>query len=431
MLSTRKYFFLFGTVYLLSATMIQAQSLRQAVELALQNNNQIKAQQEAVIQTKLQAKAAFREILPGLDFEASYNHVTDVPEIHMPTPLGIQTIRLGTFDKYEAGLSLKYVAFSGFAQQNHVHLKELQKDLSTVQLKSSQKEIAYHTINAYRRVQSLLLTVDIYKAAEKRIELKLKDVRTLVKQGMALALDTLSLRLSLLDAQQNRLNIESQLQLARQQLDNLSGNHIAVQIEKEETMGEQNANWNPDQNLHLQGIDKQIQVAQVSAGLAKSAYYPHLVLFASYKYGRPGLDMISNDWMTYGVWGAGLSWNLFSWKKDNLTIQVARARARELTFRKQSTEEQLKLGFDQAQSAYRFLKQRWILQKQAVELARTKMQTIQSRYNQGMASATDFNTANLELTQAELKEVQQRIQLSLKRNELEYKSDKPISEWSM
>ncbi len=423
--------FLFGIVCFLSGTVLRAQSVRLAVEQALQNNNQLKAEQEAVVQARLKAKAAFRETLPGLDFEASYNHVTDVPELRMPTPMGVQTIRLGTFDKYEAGLSVNYVLFSGFAQQNNIRLKELQKDLSAVRLKSSQKEIAFQTIRAYRQVQMLLLTVDIYKAAEKRVGLKLNDVRTLVKQGMALAVDTLSLRLSLLDAQQNRLNMESRLELAQQQLDNLTGTHIVVQREETSPHKTPEAIWTPEQNLRLQALNKQIRLAQATAGLAESPLYPHVALYAAYKYGKPGLDMISNEWMAYGVWGAGLSWNLFNWQKDALTSQAAQAKARELAFRKQVAKEQLKLGFDQAESAYRFLQHRWQLQRQAVELAKAKMQTIQSRYKRGMASATDFNMANLELTQAELKEAQQRIQLALKCNELEYKSDQPISEWSM
>ncbi len=430
MLTIKRALYLAAMLCFFSGSALWAQSARQAVEQALRNNNQIKAQQEALTQARLKAKAAFRSTLPGLDFEASYNHVTDVPEIQMPSPLGAQTIRLGAYDTYEAGVSVKYVAFSGFAQQNTVRLKELQKEASAVQLKSAQNEVAFNTLRAYRRVQTLSLAVSIYKAAEKRAALKLNDLRVLVKQGMALAVDTLSLRLALLDVQQNRLNTESQLELAQQELDNLTGSHITVQTEQA-ALDEPDAGWTPKHNLRLQALNKQIRMAQVSSALAKSAFYPRLAVFAAYKYGKPGLDMISNEWMTYGVWGAGLSWNLFGWQKDELSSQAALAKAKELNFRRQEAQKQLKLSFDQTRSAYRFLARRWQLQKQAVALAKTKMQTIQSRYNQGMASATDFNMANLELTQAELKEAQQRIQLALKRNELEFKSDKPISEWSM
>jgi len=418
-------------LFIFSVVLLQAQNLEQAVNLALKNNAQLKAQHENVVRAKTEAKAAFRGTLPEVNFAASYSHVTDVPEITMASPLGSQTIRLGTFDKYESGLTMNYVAFSGFAQQSSIRMKEIQKDLALVQLGSGEKDIVFKTIQAYRQVQSLQLTVQIYNAAQKRVALKLQDVRSLVKQGMALSLDTLSLNLALLDVQQNILSVQSKLDLAKQLLNNLTGSKISVIRSSAEFIPDVISLWDASLDSRLQALDKQIQLTKTSSDLLKSAFYPNLVLFASYKYGKPGLDMISNDWMTYGVWGAGLSWNIFSWQKDDLKLQAARANTRRLIYQKQSVEDQLKLGFDQTKSAFIYLTRGWQVQQKAVKLANLKMETVQSRYSQGMASATDFNLANLELTQAELKEAQQRIQILLKINELDFKSGKSISEWSL
>jgi outer membrane protein TolC len=69
--------------------------------------------------------------------------------------------------------------------------------------------------------------------------------------------------------------------------------------------------------------------------------------------------------------------------------------------------------------------------KRALRLARRKMNIIKSQYEQGMSSATDFNTANLDLTEARLNVQRWRLRLALKLNELEFISGKPISAWSI
>jgi hypothetical protein len=57
------------------------------------------------------------------------------------------------------------------------------------------------------------------------------------------------------------------------------------------------------------------------------------------------------------------------------------------------------------------------------------MKIIESQFQQGMVSVTDFNDTNLELTEAELNHKQHLIRMALKVNEIDYISAKPISEW--
>ena len=66
----------------------------------------------------------------------------------------------------------------------------------------------------------------------------------------------------------------------------------------------------------------------------------------------------------------------------------------------------------------------------ARNLAKRKMEIIQSRYNEGMSSATEFNDANLELTDAEINLQRQSILMALKISEIDYLSGKSINQWS-
>ena len=59
------------------------------------------------------------------------------------------------------------------------------------------------------------------------------------------------------------------------------------------------------------------------------------------------------------------------------------------------------------------------------------MKIVKLQYEQGVATVTDFNFANLDLTEVQLERSGLLLQIALKFNEIEYKSGKPISEWSL
>jgi hypothetical protein len=59
------------------------------------------------------------------------------------------------------------------------------------------------------------------------------------------------------------------------------------------------------------------------------------------------------------------------------------------------------------------------------------MDILETRYNEGNATFTDFNDANLALVQAELSYQKQIIETALKITEIDYYSGQPINEWRL
>jgi len=67
----------------------------------------------------------------------------------------------------------------------------------------------------------------------------------------------------------------------------------------------------------------------------------------------------------------------------------------------------------------------------SLELARTRMGIVKAQYEQGMASSTDFNDANLGLTQAELQYRSQLVSLLLEATRIQAASGQPVDDWSL
>ncbi len=416
-------------IFLISLSSVEAQSLETVLQTALKNNLQVKAAAQELLAGRLESKAAFRETLPTLSIDASYNHVTDVPEIGLPFGLG--SIKMGTYDRFESGISANYVLFSGFALQNKTNIKKQTAQMQQVGLTKAKKQTAFQVIASYRAVQSIMLQKDILRAAAQRLNLQLERARSLVDNGMILALDTLSLHIAILDYEKKTIEVSGNLKTSEQQLQNLVGEAVKVSAELPSAFMKKPPDWKSQEISDLKRMQIRRKIAESVSALAGSAFYPKIALQAAYRYGKPGLDAISNEWMQYGVWGVGLSWNIFHGRSDALKKEAALAQEKRIGYLQQATADHLKLEYDKSLNEYQFLIKQLNVSERSVKLAQEKMKIVKLQYEQGVATVTDFNFANLDLTEVQLERSGLLLQIALKFNEIEYKSGKPISEWSL
>ncbi|HES58851.1 MAG TPA: hypothetical protein ENO18_00340, partial [Caldithrix sp.] len=235
---------------------------------------------------------------------------------------------------------------------------------------------------------------------------------------------------SRLNNDQKTIAAQANLETAKQELTSLVGQEIIPNKEIGVNEGDIISLFNSEMNNDLQMLNTRKSIMQTSQAVTKSGYYPKIGLFAGVKYAKPGVNFIENDWMTYGVWGVNLNWNLFKWGADYLKSQSQKAAIKAIEFQYQNLINQLKTKYDAAIREYKALQKQTKVAMTARNLAKRKMEIIQSRYNEGMSSVTEFNDANLELTDAEINMQRQSILLAIKRGEIDYLSGKPINEWS-
>lgn len=416
----------------LSVIILQAQSLNEAIQLALNNNNIIKAAQDESAAAQREWNAQKKDALPYISFDASYRHVTDVASINFPaTPISpARTISLGVYDTYESSLNIKYVLFSGFAETEAQKIKEFEYKISKTDQLQTEKDIAYNTIEAYRNAQFFKLNIKTLNEALKRNDIQSGRVKSLLNNGMALALDTLSLSLARTGIKQQLIRSESILDNWLQLLKTLSGADIKL-TEPVKNPRPLYADMSIEEQNSFQSIQFRQEMLGALESVKKSEFYPKVYIGASVKYGKPGVDFIQNDWMAYGVWNVGLSWDLWSWGADKARVDAVKLQRSALKFHEQALKDQLDLQYKKAERDYTSLTEQYLVAQKAVRVAREKMRIIEINAEKGQLSVSDFNDANLELSQAELNEQQSLIMLNLKANEIDYLSGQPISNWSI
>ncbi|MBN2424915.1 MAG: TolC family protein [Calditrichaceae bacterium] len=429
---------IYVTVLFVSVLVIglSGQSLRETVNLALENNPAINAQKESVKSAEYAAGSVYSGSLPSLSFDASYRYQSEVPELNLseriqtPLPITIPATRIGANHNYEMGLTAQYALFTGFAEKSAITISRQKQYLNENNLSKTQKDIAYNTIMVYRSIQNLKLSLETVQKARERAILQLNRIKSLTRQGMALAVDTLSLALSKMSYEHEILRLKAELEKAEQRLETLAGQYINVELMEAGNIQGQPAVYNPGGLEDIKALDIQEKIIRETRNIRYSGYYPRIGVFAGYKYGKPGVDIVNNEWVGWGVIGASLSWNIFKWGADKKAVKEQEAELNRLTFRKQFMEDQAYLNYENAARDYEMMREQLSVIEASVRLAELKMKIIDTRYQEGMETVTVFNDTNLELTMKELEQKRHLIMMLIKVNELDYLSGKPLSEWS-
>jgi len=409
------------------------QNLSESVSLAMKHNNSIKAARETVVAAAQRASSVYRSTLPALDFGASYTHVTDVARITIPGTAGNpgREIQAGVFDSYETGLNLNYAVFTGYANQSRIQIEKMRHQISENSLSKTQKEIAYAVIAAYRQIQILDFDIKSTQSAQKRAEIQKHKLNSLFHNGMILPLDTLSITLSVLNYKQKLISFTAHRENMLDYLAILAGQKIAVSGLNDNDYEMIVPSLNLDEVEDFNALQLNANMISYKQKLVRSAFFPKVRLQAALKYAKPGVDMFANEWMTYGVVGLGLQWNIFSWNSDRMTLRAEKANYQKNTYLMRAARDRLETEFRKTGRELKTFEERADVLKEVWHVAEQKMKTLQSQSENGVVSISDFKEANQELTEAEMLYRQQLVRIAFKQNELEYKSGKAIKDWRL
>ncbi len=426
----------FKTVFLvfILPLLIRAQALPDVIAKVLTADHRIKAASENVFAQKAAYKSTFAGTLPRLQFDASYRYVSEVAEINfsrlnLPGPL--PSFQLGTHNTYDSGISMDYVLFSGFAQQSALELADGQLQLAQNSLEQQQEKSAFQTIRLYRNAQRLMLEKKTLTNARARAGLQLKRLRSLLQNGFARPVDTLTVRLAVLRIDQKSIALETARKNVLEQLRNLVGEDVRPLPFKDTPAALPLKDIAIEQHPYMRALQVQDALLGSKKQLARSAYYPRIAVQGAYKYGKPGVDPIQDKWMTYGVAGIGISWNLWHWGADKQKIAVADHQQQALRNRESALRKDLNTRYKNAYREWQSMNDELRVIEAANRLAKLKWQIVSKQFAEGAATADDLNDANLALSDSEIDVQRKKIEMSIKRSELDYLSGLPVKAWSL
>ncbi len=245
--------------------------------------------------------------LPQLALNAQATYQSDV--VHFP--LSIPGIDIPSIDKdqYKAVVDVSQTIWDGGNIRAQRKITQAGKDVDRQTI-----EVQLYTIR--ERVNQLyfgILTVDeqlnqLYLLRED-LQSSLKMVRALQANGVGTQSDVDAVQVELLSTGQRETELQSfrkaYLQMLAAMIDEKIDNNTSLEKPSEQIISPQGKINRPELNLY----DSQRSLFDTQKSMVSAKNMPKFSFFLQGGYGKPGLNMLSNQFEVFGMGGIRMSWN--------------------------------------------------------------------------------------------------------------------------
>jgi outer membrane protein TolC len=359
--------------------------------------------------TSLKMENIQTNYLPQVMLNGQATYQSDVTKVDISMP-GISIPSVSN-DQYKAYAELKQSIWDGGITAASAKMEEavLQSTLSQVEVElyklNEQVSQAFFTALAMDKQKEVL-------AAQKKVLLeKLKAVQSGVENQMLEKTSVLVLEAEILNLEQNELQLEAGKKTAIQMLSILTG----ITIDKSTELKYNTTQINAQSQLsrpELELFEAQKTTLEKQNDLLTKSRNPKIFGFGQAGYGRPGLNMLNENFDAYYVVGLGVSWNAFDWKKTSRQKQVLRLQSEMISKQEETFNQNISLLLAQQNEQIGKLEELLKTDSRMVTLRTEIAQSSASKLENETITTTDYIQDVQAETIAKLNAELHRIQLN-------------------
>jgi len=339
------------------------------------------------------------DLLPQVSLNGKATLQNEV--INLPITIPGVSIPSVSKDQYRLSLDVNQAIYRGglVKYQNELEkynlaISDMLIDKELYSIKAQTKTVFFHIILLDKQNQ-------IVQSYREILEQKHQEAQVLVDEGVALASVLDVLKLELLNTQQELLNIESVRNSLILNLNELT--QLKLDEKTQLLLPEINTLPMAKQDrfeYHL--LSLQQQQLETSKGIMDVKTKPMLFAFATAGVGRPGFNMLSNDFDDFYMIGLNLKWDLWDWNKNKNSKKMVDINKELIETQKQSFELNIQMVLNQLMSEIEKQKSLVVNDPKIIELYENMVKTSEAQFNNGTLSSTDYVVELQKLNQAKL-----------------------------
>lgn len=394
-------------------------TIEELFSLVESGNNSLRQQRSAIEIASHEAEAARSQRLPDIDASLSltYNGNVLMLDRNFSNAHGLSQPHFGN----SFSLQVEQVVYSGGAITSGIRLAELRKSQAETSMDATRANQRYIALGEYLDIFTIGKSITVYESNIALTQRLIEDIKAKQEQGMALRNDVTRYELQLESLNLGLRALRDRLSILNHRLCNTLGlENVEIVPDAsviEHTVDEcseadwQNRALTMSPSLRLSELS--IKSAQEQLQMAKSDMRPKIALFAidnfngPFTYDIPPIDKNFNIWCV----GIGLKYSLSSLFKNNKNVRRAEAAiigSRDsYSVEKESVNNNVQQAYTLYQQAFVNLRTR----QKSVELATQNYDIVNQRYLNQLALITDMIDASNTKLDAELQEVQARINI--------------------
>lgn len=294
--------------------------IEEARRLAVQSWPLIRQQSLNQEATQLQIENLDKNYLPQLAANGRASYQSDVTKV----PLEFPGMAIPSPDKdmYDFYLSLDQLIWDGGVTRQQKLLQQIDLDIAKQQIDVELYKVKEQVNGLYFKILLLQQSRQVLIINQQAVAERLTEIASGVAHGMVLPTNADVLQAQILQLDQNITEMDADLAANYNMLGELLQiplNHNTVLLLPDPSVYTLSfQNQRPEYLL----MGTQQNKLQQSRQLTSSAYMPKISATGRAGYGKPGLNMLSDEFDTYYLLGVGLRWDIINWNKKNNQLQL-------------------------------------------------------------------------------------------------------------
>ncbi|MCB0807149.1 MAG: TolC family protein, partial [Bacteroidales bacterium] len=281
------------------------------------------SQQEQLLQSAndLTIEKLNKTYLPkmAVNGQASYqSDVTKVPIQEIPA-FSIEPL---SKDWYKLTLDVNQIIYDGSQTKNQKQVEDIGMKIDKQNL-----QVEYH--NLKERINLIYFAILLQRSNKEILQLhldnlnaKIKEVKSGVENGVLLATNENVLKAEILKIEQSVSEVEANLEASIRIMEKFTGMTISNDAEFIVPEIEVNTGTPENNRPEMTLFSLQQEKLEASKKLTGSRTLPRLSAFGQAGYGRPGFDMLKNEFTDFYIVGAKLSWNFWDWNQTKKEKEI-------------------------------------------------------------------------------------------------------------
>ncbi len=395
-------------------------SIDQLFDRVEQNSKSLRTQKAGVDAAALGVEAARSQRLPDLKTQLSVSYLGNV----LMTDRDFSNVHGMTSPHFGNSFSVdaQQVVYAGGAVNAGIRLAELGKQQAETGVKLTRQQARFMALGQYLDLYKVDNRMKVYEQNISLTRQLIADIREKQQQGMALKNDITRYELQLEQLNLGLTQLRNTRSILNYQLCNTLGMQASDVITPDTTLTDKQyaqegeAYWHQRSTLSSPALEQSallVDMAKEKERLAHSELMPKVAVVANNTFNGPitfelpPIDKNLNIWYV----GVGVSYNIGALYKSNKRIKQAAAETRQLQAAQALQIEQTDNEVQQAYTQYLQTYVELETQRKSVELAAQNYSVMNARYMSQLALVTDMvDASNLKLN-AELQEVDARINI--------------------
>ena len=419
--------------------------LKDLIQKALQRNHKLKITDYKITQTVIDRQKVYKTFLPSLSLNAGYtrlnNDIILDPKLQLllkgserllikeqlglpfnsqlsPTVPTSDIKPIQDKNILKSSADMQWVIFSGLEAHYGIkatkHKEQALRYAREIEAKKSIKEV----MQTYDQLALVMASEKVLNSIEKQLNLKEKQVRSAVKNGLAIQIDLKKIALARQKLHIKRTETQNKKALLWEKLHQLTGASYtyiqSIQPDLKPFLLENIQINKPQKTVEIKSLEEAVKAKNSLQKMAYTKYLPKIAIKGHYEFLDDDLSMLDPKWYV----GIGLKWQIFDGLKS--LDQARKLKNDKEIYREkiQQTLELLDLAVKNARMNYQTAEKQIALNLKAVQLAKDTYRLVEKQYTNGLVDITDllkalteWQKAGFELQQAYYQQRQAAIAL--------------------